>query len=69
MLDILTHVDDGPVLFFPFEWQLRFISPVSYWDPRYHGRIFGFFEHTLDAVLLLALLGPAVLRRVRPATP
>lgn len=29
-LDIPVHVDDEPLLLFPFEWSLRFQSPVSY---------------------------------------
>lgn len=29
-VDIFTHVDDGPLLFFPFEWTIRFHSSVSY---------------------------------------
>jgi membrane-bound metal-dependent hydrolase YbcI (DUF457 family) len=51
-VDILTHVNDGPLLFFPFEWQTRFESPVSYWDPTYGGRVFTLFEHGLNLVLL-----------------
>ena len=42
--DFLTHVDDTRPLFWPFsgwEWS----SPVSYYDPRYHGRAFVAFEH------------------------
>ena len=58
MLDIPVHVHDGPLLLFPFDWNLRFHSPVSYWDRRYYGREFGLFEIGLDSVLLLALFGP-----------
>ena len=29
-VDIATHIDDGPLLFFPFDWTTRFHSPVSY---------------------------------------
>ncbi len=47
-IDILTHVNDGPVLFFPFDWHTRFTAPVSYWDPAHGGRQFGIFEHLLD---------------------
>jgi hypothetical protein len=36
-LDIFTHHDDGPLLLFPFDWSLRFSSPVSYWDPEHYG--------------------------------
>lgn len=52
LVDILTHHDDGPLLFFPFNWEYRFFSPVSYWDPRYGGRIFGSLERLLDLAIL-----------------
>jgi hypothetical protein len=51
-LDIPTHVDDGPVVFFPFDWSYRFHSPISYWDPRHYGRQFTVFEAGLDLLLL-----------------
>lgn len=56
IVDILTHNDDGPLLFFPLEWATRFHSPVSYWDPRHYGRTFREFELALDGVLLVYLL-------------
>lgn len=31
-VDILTHVDDGPLLLFPLNRSLRFHTPVSYWN-------------------------------------
>ena len=52
-LDVLTHVDDGPVLGFPFDWQRRWAGPVSYWDEKHRGREFRRFEHLLDMVLVL----------------
>lgn len=63
-LDIPTHVDDGPLLFFPFEWTTRYSSPVSYWDDRYFGREFAMFELTLDSILLGYLFGPPIWRRL-----
>lgn len=69
-IDILCHVDDGPLLLFPFEWSLRFRAPVSYWDPRYYGREFALFEGALNLLLLAYLIGPALVawitRRLRP---
>ncbi len=65
IVDILTHVDDGPLLFFPLDWSVRFNSPVSYWDSRYYGREFGIFELGLDLVLLLYLIVPAIYRFLR----
>ncbi|NNJ11995.1 metal-dependent hydrolase [Chloroflexales bacterium ZM16-3] len=64
-LDIPTHADDGPVLFFPFEWSIRFHSPMSYWDQRHFGRQFAIFELGLDLVLLAYLVMPWLVRRMR----
>jgi hypothetical protein len=64
-LDIPTHVDDGPLIFFPFDWTTRFQSPVSYWDSRHFGREFGIFELLLDFGLLIYLFGPGLWRRLR----
>ena len=53
--DFLTHVDDTRPLFWPlsgWEWS----SPVSYYDPRYHGREFIALEHGGMLVLSLLLL-------------
>lgn len=47
LIDIPVHYDDGPLLLFPFNLNLRFYSPVSYWDPERYGRPFTIFEHTL----------------------
>jgi membrane-bound metal-dependent hydrolase YbcI (DUF457 family) len=64
-VDILTHVEDGPLLFFPLDWATRFHSPVSYWDPRHYGREFHWFELALDSVLLIYLLRRALCRQFR----
>ena len=53
VIDIFTHVTDGPVLFFPFNWTYRYPAPVSYWDPQYGGRTFAIVEHLLDLVLII----------------
>ncbi|MEJ2750648.1 MAG: metal-dependent hydrolase [Anaerolineae bacterium] len=55
LCDIFTHVTDGPVIFFPFNWHYRFRAPISYWDPRYGGRIFGPIENVCDLGLLIYL--------------
>lgn len=52
-IDILTHVNDGPLVFFPFNWSFRIQAPVSYWDPQYGGRIFGPLENLLNLMILL----------------
>lgn len=56
IIDILTHHDDGPLLLFPFDWQLRFSSPISYWDNRHYGNIVGPLELLLDLVIIVWLL-------------
>lgn len=64
-VDIVTHRDDGPLLFFPFDWTTRFISPVSYWDERYYGQEFQIFELSLNLFFLLYLLSPLIQRWLR----
>lgn len=63
-LDIPTHVNDGPLLLFPFNWTTRFYSPISYWDANYYGRQFAVFELVLDVLLLVYLFLPALRRRI-----
>ncbi|HEY9661543.1 MAG TPA: metal-dependent hydrolase [Allocoleopsis sp.] len=64
-VDIVTHRDDGPLLFFPFDWTTRFISPISYWDERYYGQEFQLFELSLNLFFLLYLLSPLLQRWLR----
>ncbi len=41
--DFPFHHSDAHHHFFPFSsWQFR--SPISYWEPAYHGRVMGFVE-------------------------
>ena len=54
-LDIPLHYDDGPLLFFPFDWTTRFHSPISYWDPARHGREFSIFEHVSLLLMIIWL--------------
>ncbi len=49
--DFLTHVDDTRPLFWPisgWEWQ----SPVSYYNPLYHGREFFVANHGLMLLMI-----------------
>ena len=64
VLDIATHTYDGPLLLFPFDWQLRFESPVSYWDPRAHAYIVTPIEHGVDLLAGAALAWTAWQRRL-----
>lgn len=62
LVDIFTHANDGPLIFFPLEWTIRFQSPVSYWDPRHYGQEFGLFELALDSGLLIYLYSHRAVR-------
>jgi membrane-bound metal-dependent hydrolase YbcI (DUF457 family) len=55
LIDIVTHSNDGPLLFFPFNWQYRFPAPVSYWDSKHGGQKFALFERLLDLAALVYL--------------
>jgi hypothetical protein len=55
LIDLATHYDDGPLLFFPFAWTIRLHSPVSYGDRRHYGSQFFVFELALDAALVAYL--------------
>jgi len=65
VIDILTHFNDGPVLFFPFDWHTRFYSPVSYWDKAYYASQFVYFEIGLNLVLIGYLFLPTLMRQIR----
>lgn len=62
VLDILTHHDDGPLLLFPFNFTVRFYSPVSYWDPDHYGLVITTFEVVVDILCIVYLI---YLRRTR----
>ncbi len=53
LIDIPLHYDDGPLLLFPFNFDFRYYSPISYWDPARYGRQFTIFEHTLVLGMLV----------------
>lgn len=53
VIDILTHYSDGPLLLFPFDWQMRFTSPISYWEVDRYGLIFVIVEYSLNALIIL----------------
>jgi len=64
-IDILTHYSDGPVLFFPFDWHMRFYSPVSYWDRAHYASQFVYFEVGLNLVLLGYLFLPKLINQIK----
>lgn len=55
LVDVVTHHDDGPLALFPVNWNWRFASPISYWDPQHGGRQFAVFEIALNVVLVIFL--------------
>ena len=65
IVDIFTHHDDGPQLFFPFEWQTRFYSPVSYWDSRYFATQVLWIELGINILLLAYLFLPKLIQRYK----
>ncbi|AKH99415.1 Zinc dependent phospholipase C [Hoeflea sp. IMCC20628] len=52
--DLPFHVNDGHAHFVPFS-QWRFVSPISYWDPRYYGNIVSVIELLLGLTLIVIL--------------
>ncbi len=65
LADIPVHHNDGPLLFFPFDWHTRFLSPLSYWDPKYYGSIFWKFEFALDIILLVYLFKDRITKLIK----
>jgi hypothetical protein len=55
LLDFFVHHNDAYRHFWPLtDW--KFISPISYWDPRYYGNWVGLLDTVLIIILLLWLL-------------
>ncbi len=63
-LDIITHHDDGPLLLFPFNYQIRFVSPLSYWDPSHYANIVFPTELVLDLICAVYLITYYIKRKV-----
>ncbi len=59
LLDLPLHREDAHGHFFPLS-SWRFMSPVSYWDPKHHGLLFAGVE------VLLTTAGAFVLWRRSP---
>lgn len=64
-IDILTHYNDGPVLFWPIDWHTRFYSPISYWDKAHYASQFVYFEVGLNLVLLGYLFLPKLINQIK----
>ncbi|MGI8650134.1 MAG: hypothetical protein ACR2KW_07120 [Rubrobacter sp.] len=55
LVDFLTHAEDVRPLFYPLsDWT--WASPISYYDPDYHGRAFALASNGFATVLLIGLL-------------
>lgn len=65
IIDIFTHYNDGPVLFFPFNWHIRFHSPVSYWDKAHYADQFFWVELGINIGLLGYLFLPKLFQRFK----
>ncbi len=63
VIDIYTHVDDGPLMFWPFDLESRFTSRISHWDPNYSGQ---WVLMTEVGILLVTLIVMYYQRYVRP---
>lgn len=55
-VDIPVHHDDGPLVLFPFDWETRIQSPISYWDPEHYGGVVGAIEYAAMLGMTLYLL-------------
>jgi membrane-bound metal-dependent hydrolase YbcI (DUF457 family) len=58
VIDMLTHRSDGYPIFWPLS-AYRFPTPVSYWEPAYHGRVFSL---VCDGAIVVLLIRLAALR-------
>jgi len=69
VLDVLTHVEDAPLMLWPFSLEFRWPGPVSHWDHRYYGDIVTVAEIGLWAAVAIlvgwAASGRFTTRRVR----
>lgn len=54
-VDFLVHHDDAHRQFFPFSGY-RFLSPISYWDPRHHGAFGAALEFACAAASVTTLV-------------
>ena len=50
LCDLPVHHDDAHRHFFPFS-NYRFMSPISYWDPKHYGKYVAFGEMSLVVTL------------------
>ena len=56
LLDFPVHNNDAHRHFYPFS-NYRFISPLSYWDPKHYGRIVSLVEKGLVLLATIYIFG------------
>ena len=56
-MDIPVHHNDGPLVFFPLDWETRFDSPVSYYDADHYGKIVAPIDFAITILGGAALIG------------
>lgn len=55
LIDLATHARDAHVHFWPLtDW--RFHSPLSYYDPAFHGKVVGMFEAIMGLGIITYLV-------------
>jgi len=55
-MDVPVHVDDGPVIFWPLNWNYRIESPLSYYDADHYGNIIAPIDVAITVIGGAALL-------------
>jgi hypothetical protein len=55
VIDLLTHVEHAPYLFYPVSW-LQIPGIVQYWDIKYHGLEFRWLQDVLTGIAIFYLL-------------
>lgn len=61
VVDVFTHVDDGPLLLWPFDASMRVASPISHWDAAHCAAVCVFVE----TIICLAAMRDALFSRLR----
>lgn len=64
-LDIPVHYDDGPLLLYPLNDELRFQSPISYWDNNYYANVVSIVERVLMILFILYLSKDFFIRKYK----
>jgi hypothetical protein len=62
VVDALTHRSDGYLIYYPLS-DYRFPTPVSYWEPAYHGVTFAIACDSLIALAVVRLAWQRARRR------